>query len=43
MIWSAANDYLVQAKGFGVRQMIIWFKPNDLERSKLLFGSSQMI
>ena len=23
--------------------MIIWFKPNDLVRAKLLFGSSQMI
>ena len=23
--------------------MIIWFKPNDLVRSKLLFGASQMI
>ena len=23
--------------------MIIWLKPNDLVRAKLLFGSSQMI
>ena len=43
MILSAPSDYLVQAKWFGVLQMIIWCKPNDLECSKWLFGSSQMI
>ena len=43
MIWSAPNDYLVQAKRFGSRQMIIWFKANDLVRAKWLFGSRQMI
>ena len=43
MILHAPNDYLAQAKWFGSRQMIIWFKPNDLVRAKWLFGSSQMI
>ena len=43
MICCAPNVYLVQAKWFGARQMIIWFKPNDLFRAKWLFGSSQMI
>ena len=49
MIWFAPNNYLVRAKWFGSRQMIIWFKPNELVRANYYlvqakwFGARQMI